>query len=334
MDKKTLKSLFSEALFRIPDYQRGYAWEKKQLNDFIQDIDALVVDEVRNHYTGTIVVFCDKDAEENIYGIIGEVPAETLARHQSTDSLRMLFPTDLTERFELRLELTQKLLTVFPLPLRLFRVEAQDVTPPALSVADHRLLHSEVSCHLTESARTRHDLLGDCPTTVHGHPHDVPATCSAEPPQVLPRDHPGVSHEDAPAQMPTLQIFLHPLDRGDVHSVPRKHPVAHWKAIPGDGHPDHDLRGVPTTVLGVPPAPQPGPVLIVDLEVQGRRVVEEKIDLEVEEVSHTEEDLLLDLLLVSLEEVHRSVQVVKLDISGAFDPHLVLVPMSHTVHIR
>jgi len=69
MNKKTLKSLFSEALFRIPDYQRGYAWEKKQLNDFIQDIDALAVDEVRNHYTGTIVVFCGGEAEEKVYGI-------------------------------------------------------------------------------------------------------------------------------------------------------------------------------------------------------------------------------------------------------------------------
>jgi len=69
MNKKTLNSLFAEALFQIPDYQRGYAWEKKQQQDFIQDIDALVEGEVRNHYTGTIVVYCGPDAEEWNYGI-------------------------------------------------------------------------------------------------------------------------------------------------------------------------------------------------------------------------------------------------------------------------
>jgi len=69
MNKETLKGLFSEALFHIPDYQRGYAWEKKQQQDFIQDIDALVEDKVRSHYTGTIVVYCGRDAKEQSYGI-------------------------------------------------------------------------------------------------------------------------------------------------------------------------------------------------------------------------------------------------------------------------
>lgn len=62
MDKKTLTSLFSESLFQIPDYQRGYAWEEKQHNDFIQDIDALVNENVGSHYTGTVVVYCGRDA--------------------------------------------------------------------------------------------------------------------------------------------------------------------------------------------------------------------------------------------------------------------------------
>jgi hypothetical protein len=69
MNKETLKGLFSESLFQIPDYQRGYAWEKKQQQDFIQDIDALVEDEVQSHYTGTIVVYCGRNAKEQSYGI-------------------------------------------------------------------------------------------------------------------------------------------------------------------------------------------------------------------------------------------------------------------------
>jgi hypothetical protein len=70
MDKKTLTSLFSESLFRIPDYQRGYAWEIEHIDDFIQDIDALIDDKqtVKSHYTGTIVVYCGNDAKVLDYG--------------------------------------------------------------------------------------------------------------------------------------------------------------------------------------------------------------------------------------------------------------------------
>lgn len=71
MDKKTLKNLLDANLYKIPDYQRGYAWEEKQWEDFIQDIDALVDDNINNHYTGTIVVYQPKEQNKkkiNKYG--------------------------------------------------------------------------------------------------------------------------------------------------------------------------------------------------------------------------------------------------------------------------
>lgn len=68
MNKKTLTSLFAEALYQIPDYQRGYAWGEKQWKDFIQDIDALVEDNLKGHYTGTVVVYCGSDAKVQDYG--------------------------------------------------------------------------------------------------------------------------------------------------------------------------------------------------------------------------------------------------------------------------
>jgi hypothetical protein len=68
MNKKTLTSLFSEAIYQIPDYQRGYAWEEKQWKDFIQDIDALVDEKVTSHYTGTVVVYAARNAEVREYG--------------------------------------------------------------------------------------------------------------------------------------------------------------------------------------------------------------------------------------------------------------------------
>jgi hypothetical protein len=69
VDKKTLTGLFADALYQIPDYQRGYAWEDKQWKDFLQDIDALVDEQVRSHYTGTVVVYERRTPEVRPYGI-------------------------------------------------------------------------------------------------------------------------------------------------------------------------------------------------------------------------------------------------------------------------
>ena len=54
---ENLKQLFGDKFFRVPDYQRGYAWTKKQLDDFWNDIIEIQQDEVNGgflrHYTGT-----------------------------------------------------------------------------------------------------------------------------------------------------------------------------------------------------------------------------------------------------------------------------------------
>lgn len=68
MEKKTLSNLLEGKIFQIPDYQRGYAWEEKQWKDFVQDIDALIDDEIISHYTGTIVIYQPKDKPTENYG--------------------------------------------------------------------------------------------------------------------------------------------------------------------------------------------------------------------------------------------------------------------------
>lgn len=69
MNKITLNALFSDSLFQIPDYQRGYAWDQPQWKDFIQDIDALVDEKVTSHYTGTVVLYdAGRNAENKSYG--------------------------------------------------------------------------------------------------------------------------------------------------------------------------------------------------------------------------------------------------------------------------
>lgn len=50
----TLSKIFTERLFRIPDYQRGYAWTSQQLSDFWNDL--LQIGPAGNHYTGVLTL--------------------------------------------------------------------------------------------------------------------------------------------------------------------------------------------------------------------------------------------------------------------------------------
>ena len=51
-DLQNLNQIFNKKFFRIPDYQRGYSWELKQLDDFWEDIELL--SENQDHYTGLL----------------------------------------------------------------------------------------------------------------------------------------------------------------------------------------------------------------------------------------------------------------------------------------
>ena len=53
-EPKPLDSLFKEKLFRIPDYQRGYAWGGQQWDAFWDDLINLPIG--RSHYTGVLTL--------------------------------------------------------------------------------------------------------------------------------------------------------------------------------------------------------------------------------------------------------------------------------------
>lgn len=53
-EPRPLDSLFKEKIFRIPDYQRGYAWQHEQLKDFWEDLINLT--EGRSHYVGVLTL--------------------------------------------------------------------------------------------------------------------------------------------------------------------------------------------------------------------------------------------------------------------------------------
>ena len=50
----TVSKIFHEAIFRIPDYQRGYSWEEPHLKDFWADLEQL--DSTKSHYTGVLTL--------------------------------------------------------------------------------------------------------------------------------------------------------------------------------------------------------------------------------------------------------------------------------------
>ncbi len=58
---ENIREIFNNKLFRIPDYQRGYSWEKSHLEDFWQDLINLQKNKI--HYTGMISVELIKKKE-------------------------------------------------------------------------------------------------------------------------------------------------------------------------------------------------------------------------------------------------------------------------------
>ncbi len=81
------------------------------------------------------------------------------------------------------------------------------------------------------------------------------------------------------------------------------------------------------------PFPQAA-ILLVDLEVQRRRIVEHDLDVEVQKIRHPEVVRLLDRFLVRLQEIHRPVQVLQLQRRRALEMNLFLEPLLVAVELR
>lgn len=62
-DYLSLNGLLSDRLFRIPEYQRPYSWEKKQRDDLFEDIRK-AFDKETNHFMATIVCLKTNDKEQ------------------------------------------------------------------------------------------------------------------------------------------------------------------------------------------------------------------------------------------------------------------------------
>ena len=68
---KSLDDLFKGKIFRIPDYQRGYAWQISHLRDFWEDL--INLPDGRSHYTGVLTlkdVSSEISEEDNEYWLV------------------------------------------------------------------------------------------------------------------------------------------------------------------------------------------------------------------------------------------------------------------------
>lgn len=65
-DLQSLEDIFNGKYLRIPDYQRGYAWNEHQLKDFWEDLENLENGHI--HYTGVLTLekVTKEKKEENI----------------------------------------------------------------------------------------------------------------------------------------------------------------------------------------------------------------------------------------------------------------------------
>lgn len=76
---RTLPEIFEGNYFCIPDYQRGYAWDEKQIEELLKDIDHLLLDaSAVRHYTGTLVLSRLKDQLNEYYIVDGQQRLTTL----------------------------------------------------------------------------------------------------------------------------------------------------------------------------------------------------------------------------------------------------------------
>lgn len=63
METKSTSKIFNQVIFRVPDYQRGYSWTWKHLEQFWDDLKRLREDQ--DHYTGLLTIEEAKDTQGN-----------------------------------------------------------------------------------------------------------------------------------------------------------------------------------------------------------------------------------------------------------------------------
>jgi len=135
---------------------------------------------------------------------------------------------------------------------------------------------------------------------------------------VLRTGEAAVSDPHHPAELPGAQVVFDLADQLGVALVARPAPHPDRDRGPRDSHPDDDLRQIGPVVLAVPVCPERRrhdlTVLVGDglvgrlaLKIGRRRVKEQQVDLEVQQIRGGEVHLLGELVVDFKQPVHRAV---------------------------
>ena len=86
----SLNDLFHNRIFKVPDYQRGYSWERRQVREFLEDLELLTPQ--RSHYTGTVVLHEPPTAASNLMDVEGKTynPVEIVDGQQRLTTIVLL----------------------------------------------------------------------------------------------------------------------------------------------------------------------------------------------------------------------------------------------------
>ena len=141
-----------------------------------------------------------------------------------------------------------------------------------------------------------------------------------------------------------MQILLDARDGGDIGGVARQHPRAHRHAVARDRHGDDDLRVGVAAFLAMAALPQwreqlAAPQLavlvgFVDLEIGRGGVIEDKVNVEAQQVGAAQEHVALDLLGPDGEEIERAVELVDRQLARFRQPGDVGQPAGGATELR
>jgi uncharacterized protein with ParB-like and HNH nuclease domain len=88
MATSKISDLFHKRFFKIPKYQRSYAWERQNVCDLFEDIRE-AIESQSNHYMGTVVLSEGGQVGEHFYVVDGQQRLTTLMLLISEITLRL-----------------------------------------------------------------------------------------------------------------------------------------------------------------------------------------------------------------------------------------------------
>jgi hypothetical protein len=140
---KNFGSILSDGLYRIPNYQRGYAWTSSEVNDLLDDLEYVTENEsVEDHYLNSIIVTEAEDASltDVLYVIDGQQRLLT-ANLLANEILRKAFELSSNgdqNTSHLKTQIEDKLYN------DIFKRSASRVTRRALPADEHRDVFKEL----------------------------------------------------------------------------------------------------------------------------------------------------------------------------------------------